>query len=448
MMMKFCKFVAILKQFFRWYREPIPGYHLLRVDPITVLTVIVIMGLVSTIGGVVGGLETKRQADKIADELRNAEEGIRNQIDEAYRSNNISGYDYEVAMERLNTMGPTLRQYADIIENKGNDIADDALIKGFWEAVVSLDVTTATFNRTFLSAKKYGQVIDELVQYAYMARTAKNLPNLYNPFFEEEQELRKRINEFLGGDPDDLFKARMRTKINLVKQKWLQSIKENPCPGNNENEEFRNWASEKVSIWAEQPVRLYGDGEKWATYDDFLEWMIIEAQGHGLIAIMRDYSGNFELDRSPTTGCKVCVPPWLSGEIKLSVDLVTCKVTGEIKGGGEGEGAKTDNCTHGLKNPCSGQGKIEFDGVIEGFADNAGVLNLDPTKIQVHGNITWRDGCDKAPGVYNLTWVDTLTISGTIDWKEYIQGEINYPVSGCGSVGNFTLLYQENPYGY
>lgn len=437
-----------LKNILQWDRNPKQGYQMHRVDPITVMTVIVIMGLVSTIGGVVGGLETKRQADKIADELRNAEEGIRNKIDEAFKSNQISGYDYEVAMERLNTMGPTFRQYADIIENKGNDIADDALIKGGWEAIVSLDVTTKIFNRTFLSAKKYGELIDELIQYAYMARTAKNLPNLYNPFFEEEQELRKRINDFLGGDPDDLFKARMRTKINLLQQKWLQSIKENPCPGNNENENFRVWASEKVSNWAEHPVRLYGEGEKWATYDEFLNWMIDQAKGEGLIAIMRDYSGNFELDRSPTKDCTVCVPPWFSGEIKLSVDLVTCKVTGEINGGGEGEGAKTDNCSHGVKNPCSGQGKIEFDGVIDGSADNAGLLTLDPTNIQVRSNITWREGCNIAAGVYNRTWVDNITISGTIDWNEYIQGEINYPVSGCGSVGNFTLLYQENPYGY
>jgi hypothetical protein len=175
--------------------------------------------------------------------------------------------------------------------------------------------------------------------------------------------------------------------------------------------------------------------------------MIDQAKGEGLIAIMRDYYGNFEIDRTPTWDCKVCAPAWFSGEIKLSIDLVTCEVKGEIKGGGEGEGVKTEGCTHGIANICSGWGKIDFKGIIDGSTNNAGVLALDPTNVQVNGSVTWREGCSRE-GQYNESFVHTITLTGTIDWEDYIRGEIIFPTSGCGSDGTFTLLYQENPYGY
>jgi hypothetical protein len=40
--------------------------------------------------------------------------------------------------------------------------------------------------------------------------------------------------------------------------------------------DFRWKADQDVSLWAENP-RLYGDGERWATYEDFLDWMMARA---------------------------------------------------------------------------------------------------------------------------------------------------------------------------
>ena len=53
----FKKFVIFLRKLYGWYREPIPGYRLIRVDPLTVITII---GLITTSWGVGRGIGESR----------------------------------------------------------------------------------------------------------------------------------------------------------------------------------------------------------------------------------------------------------------------------------------------------------------------------------------------------------------------------------------------------
>jgi hypothetical protein len=427
-----------LRKLIKWYTNPISGRPILRVDPFTVILTI---GLITTLSGMGAGLSAQVTGHMIADSLREASVKMNQAITDSYDANRISAYQRDVSLERLSRLTPIFNQYADIIEAQGNEIAFDAMAQTLFEVIMTLNPATH-FGARVLGKLPYaaeaGFTIDNIISVACITNTIDSSPEFFKPFSEEESELRDEIEKVLGLDADALFKARMRAKINYLKREWKDTITISPCPSQAVIDDYYNWAYERAKLWGEG---LYGEGEKWATYDDFVNWLVNEAKSGAEENLIKSWSGNFESEMKATADCRACLPTWISGQIDLYVNLETCSVEGEITGEGEGPAVNSD-CGSSA-NPCSGSGSFDFFGYITGSANPSGTLTLDPTPYIGNATVTWGNGCDVAPGTYSGSWEDELILTGTIDWEGVISGEILLPTAeGCEATGSFTLLPQ------
>jgi hypothetical protein len=428
------KLTSIVRRFFRWYREPIPGSRLIRVDPITVLTLI---GLATTAWGVGRGLGVEMVAQDLAQTLRNAPAMLQSKITQAHKADQLSGYQREVALERVDFMTPIFNQLADTIELKGYEAASEALANGLFESLMALGPGEKAGR--LVGGLATGKGIDQLVGLLCIANSIEEFELIATPFSGEEDLLRKRIEEIFGMDADALFKARMRSKINFLRQEWTDKLKNNPCNPDQAMEEYRTWAYQRARIWAEVP-RLYGEGEKWDTYDAFLDWLITEARGEGGKNITMTWNGDFNLGINAKVSCFACVPPSLSGTIQLIVNLETCQVTGEIKAEGEGNVTINDCDAEGqpLEETCTSHGTMKFSGTITGSASHTGSLSLDPTTVTINHSHAWIAGCDWASrAVQSETWDDQITISGELDWEGTADGRIQYSTNACDMTGSW-----------
>jgi len=186
--------------------------------------------------------------------------------------------------------------------------------------------------------------------------------------------------------------------------------------------------------------RLYGEGEKWTTYDEFLDWIIAEARGEGGKNVTMTWNGDFNLGVNATGSCFACVPPSLSGTIQLSINLETCQVNGEIQAEGEGN-VTINDCdadNQPLEETCTAHGTMKFSGSINGVATSSGNLSFDPTTVTIDYSSAWVAGCDWAPRtVQSETWEDQITITGTLDWKGNADGKIQYATTACAIDGSW-----------
>ena len=433
-MKTFRKLSSIIRRFLRWYREPIPGSRLIRVDPLTVLTLI---GFMTTMWGVGRGLGVEMVAEDLAKTLRNAPANLQSKITQAHKADQLSGYQREVALERVDFMTPIFNQFADYIEAKGYEAGSEALARGLFESLMALNPGKKL--GSLIGGLATGKGIDQLIGLICIKNSIAEFKLFVTPFSEEENLLRKRIEEIFGMDADALFKARMRSKINFLRQEWTDKLKNNPCNPDQAMEEYRTWAHERARIWAEVP-RLYGEGEKWATYDEFLDWLIAEARGEGGKNITMTWNGDINLNISPKVSCFACVPPSLSGTIQLSVNLETCQVTGQIQAEGEGNVTINDCDAEGepLEETCTSHGTMKFSGTITGSASHTGSLSLDPTTVTIDHSHAWIAGCDWASrAVSTETWDDQITITGELDWKGSANGRIQYATNACEMAGSW-----------
>jgi len=426
------KLISFLQKIYRWYREPIPGYRLVRVDPLTVLTLI---GLATTAWGVGRGLGVDMVARDLAQALRNAPAALQSKITQAHSANQISGYEREVALQRVNHLGTLFSQFADVIEAEGYTAAQEALANGMFESLMALGPGEKAGK--LVGGLATGKGIDQLVGLLCIKNSIEEFELIARPFSGEADLMRTRIAEIFGMDADALFHARMRAKINFLRQEWIDKLKENPCEPDKVQEEYRAWAYQRARIWAEVP-RLYGEGEKWATYDEFLDWLIQEARGEAGSNITKTWSGNFNLSVSTLTSCFACVPPSLSGTIVMTVNLETCQVSGKIEAEGEGDVTihDCDANNQPLEETCTAHGTMKISGPINGTASSSGTLKLDPTTVTVDHSHAWVAGCDWAPRtLQSETWDDQFTISGELNWEGIAEGKIEYATNACGIEG-------------
>ena len=207
------KLASTLRKLYRWYREPIPGSRLVRVDPFTVLTLI---GLATTAWGVGRGLGIEMVAQDLAQALRNAPAVLQEKITQAHRADLLSGYEREVALERVDFLTPIFNQFADTIELKGYETASEALANGVLEGLMALGPGQQTGR--LVGGLATGKGIDQLVGLLCIKNSIQEFELIARPFTGEEDLLRKRIEEIFGMDADALFKARMRSKINFLRQ--------------------------------------------------------------------------------------------------------------------------------------------------------------------------------------------------------------------------------------
>lgn len=431
------KILGMLRKLIRWYRDPIPGGSLLRVDPLTVLTLI---GLATTAWGVGRGLGVEMTARNVAQALRSAPAMLQSRITQAHNNNQISGYDREVALQRVNHLAMIFDEYAGIIESKGYNEAQDALANGMFESLMALGPGEA--GGKLVGGLATGKGIDQLVGLYCIGKSIEEFELIATPFSTEEAQLRRRIAEVFGMDADALFKARMRSKINYLRQEWTDRLKENPCQPEQVREEYRAWATQRARIWAEVP-RLYGPGEKWATYDAFLDWLIAEARGEGGAEITQTWSGDFDLAVGATAACFACVPPALTGSLDLTINLETCKVSGSISANGEGDTTiqDCDADNQPLEETCTAHGTMKLSGPVTGRASSSGELTLDPLVVTIDHSSAWTAGCDWAPrGVSSETWEDQLTLTGKVVWQGDAEGKIRYATDACSIDGSWDAI--------
>jgi len=163
------KFIALLKKLYQWYKEPIPGYRLIRVDPITV---IMIIGLITTSWGVGRGIGVKITADNISESLLLAPTVLQSAIQEAQQANQISGYQHDVALQRVEMMKPIFSQFADIIENKGYESLISAAGWGLFETVLALNPTGQSLK--LIGAMEVGRGMDSYLSILCINKSIKD----------------------------------------------------------------------------------------------------------------------------------------------------------------------------------------------------------------------------------------------------------------------------------
>lgn len=247
------------------------GPECLRVEP--VISTIIVLSMLLTIGSTWRGLDSQRVGTEAAEALRSAHIRMDQSITQAHTDGRISGFDRQVALERLDRMTPLFQQYADLIEQKAFAMGDEALLTGLADSVMALSPGAAAGKLLGLLAA--GQAVDAVYNIVSLQNSLEGFLQS-DPFQGEADELQKKINEIFGLDADALFRARMHHKITKLSYILDEIRSEYPDDPEQVDRVFRWKADPHVSLWADNP-RIYGEGERWATYEEFLDWMMQRA---------------------------------------------------------------------------------------------------------------------------------------------------------------------------
>ena len=440
----FRKIYEGVKSLWRWYRDPIPEHPIYRVDP---LTIVMVIGYFTTAWGLGRAIGIHAGSYPLAESLRDAANNMNHEIVELYNQGRISGYEREAALERVDILTPVLYQYADIIQEKGNDLAAERYFQSAKELANMLNPGEKAGRMVGLIA--YGKGLDQILSIGWSANTVGELELLPRPFSEEEAALRKRIDQALveisGLSIDELFKARMRIKINYIKNDLAYDASKTPCQGEADIDLVKDKYRDKVKYWGEHPVRLVGEGEMFEDHEDFLNWMVNQALADRENTITRTWSGSFEMGMSALTTCQACAPPAVSGQIVLQVNPETCQLTGTISGVGDGE-VTINDCINGqpISATCTSYGNMTFSGSISGQANAAGTITFEPTTISVDYGSGWVSGCDWASHDITIEhWEDPISLTGRIDWQGNATGSFQYASTVCSLDGDWTASLQE-----
>lgn len=440
----FRKMFTGLKNLWRWYRDPIPGQSIYRVDPVTIVMVI---GFFTTAWGLGRAIGIHGGSYLLAESLRDAANNMDHDIVELYNQGRISGVEREAALERIDMLTPVLHQYADIIEAKGNDLAAERYFQSAKELANTLNPGQRAGRLVGLIA--YGKGLDQILSIGWSANTIGELELLPRPFSEEEAALRKRIDQALaeisGLSIDELFKARMRIKINYIKNDVAYDASQKPCQGEVDPEQVKEKYRGKVQYWAEHPVRLVGEGEMFADHEAFLNWMVAQALADRETTIIRTWSGSFEMVMTALTTCQACAPPVVSGQIVLKINPETCQVTGTISGVGDGE-VTINDCINGepISATCTSYADMTFSGTVKGQASEGGEITFEPTTISVDYAHGWVSGCDWASrDITTEHWEDPISLGGRVDWQGPATGSFQYASTVCSLDGDWTADLQE-----
>ncbi|MGD8759969.1 MAG: hypothetical protein PVJ07_06925, partial [Anaerolineales bacterium] len=247
------------------------GRSALRADPVT--GTIIVLSLLLSVGSIGNALDSQSEGLIAAEALRDAHVRMDASITQSFNEGRISAAEREVALERLDRMTPLFQQYADIIEQKAYAAGNEALFFGLVDAISCLNPGAA--GGKLVGLLTAGKMVDAAYSIVSFQNSLEGFLQR-DAYSAEAAALEAQLQQILGLDADALLRARMHHRISKLSHILDELRAEYPNDPEQLLLNFRWKADQDVSIWAENP-RLYGDGERWATYEDFLEWMMARA---------------------------------------------------------------------------------------------------------------------------------------------------------------------------
>jgi hypothetical protein len=441
--------VFLFQKIICWYREPIPGHRIFRVDPGTVLIAI---GIFASLWSVYQAGDGLNQSSEIADQWRNGSENLEAVIENAYAQNELSAYEREVALQRLQEISPMFDEVAEIIENTARDNVENTFNQGVIDSAITLagipaaapniikglsDLYTISSLNSFsienpLSPTEEEQALIKISNYLIQ----HHQDNQQAPFSEEYAEINQEIINVIGIDADGLFLARMRAKINMLRRNYIDSLKQNPCDPEKASADLRA----NIPEYWESDSDLYGEGEKFPTREIFLDWLITQAMNVEHTDITFGMTGEVNMSVTTAKACSVCVPPTLSGTIQFDVNLETCIVEGKLIGEGAGT-AERNPCDVGpgqVDVNCTAQGEASYSGDFVGFALSSGEMTIDLASVLLTTSIRWIEGpCEgSASGSSQMG----VTLTGILDWQGKASGNIQILHPDCTISGDWSAV--------
>lgn len=195
--------------------------------------------------------------------------------------------------------------------------------------------------------------------------------------------------------------------------------------------------SELIDTGAGKGMDIYGEGEKWPTYEAFIDWLIAQASNIEDEENALTMAGDFTMTSTATQSCTICAPPSFSGTIDLVINLETCEVSGTFTG--DGAGITTTTCVYEEEErEYTATGTASFSGDLSGSADQSGILSLDSSTVMFEYSWNFVDEGNEGgdSGQANMD----MTFSGQIDWSGSADGtiQINAP-SECSIIGDWSV---------
>jgi hypothetical protein len=266
-----------LQKFRNWYRDPIPGAYIMRLDPVTVLAIIALIGTATTFWGMGRGIGVEKVSVELAQQLRNAPAQLTQNINAAYEARRITGYDREVALQKVNELARVYNTAADIIQQKGQDASFEAAANSLVETLMNYNPggRAGSFFGATSNVAQTGRGLDMLFTLNSIANSFDEFELFSTPFSAEEALLAQQIKDVLGQDSDALFAARVRGLILSIRKYYIDELMDDPCNPDQVAADVRDvLVQSKFGSY----MTVYGPGEKWPTYEAFLDWLISQAR--------------------------------------------------------------------------------------------------------------------------------------------------------------------------
>jgi hypothetical protein len=328
--------------------------------------------------------------DALSATLRNAPGMLSERVNQSYKNGSISAYIREVALQRVDLMMPIFNQYAGIIQARGEELKDNAIMQGMVEALAALGPGEVVGK--FGGGLASGKAVDVVIGALFIKNSINEFEYVGKSFSAEESALTAQINNVMGLDAERLFIARMKHKINWAKSKW-QEVKQNFPDEPEKAEEALHWEIYQVATsWAENP-RMYGPGEKFATLNDYVDWMISLAKGEtqpGVLDVTEingdtsTYQGSmhwekFGSDVAPELGMCSEVPAGVNFD-QISIEIKIDPNTSSLYGTLSGSGTDISTVMQGQRNEGSFDGAIvsgSASRIEDGYWDFNGTAQVD-----------------------------------------------------------------------
>lgn len=390
---------ALFAKFIRWYRDPVPGSVVLRVEPATVLAIIALISLATSFWGMGRGMGVEKVSVELSQALRNAPAGLTNQINAAYDNNRMTGYEREAALQRVTELSRVYNNIADIVERKGRDASFNAAAQSLVETLMSYNPggrAGSLFGVTS-NAAQTGQGLDMLFTINSVANSYDEFELIAQPFAQEEAQLGQQINEIMGQDVDSLFRARVKEMVMALSRWYFDALVKNPCNPEKVAEDLK---ADLISVKWGSHLPVYGAGEKWPTYDAFMDWLLQEARAY---LATQDYAkktmtANGPVEFSSPAGENVNL---LVNNMTLSFPLLGGDVSGNLD---LQYSARTKNCPDSIINQ-----QLSMTGVFDPVTGFTGLGTLVVSGTVYVSNCKAEYLSQTTP---NLKWTGQLTQSG------------------------------------